>query len=95
MVPDITSGVQSEHSGKYFNSFSFRDCDEYGLCSKTIRLTSMFSHNVLAKCIGTTNPINIVKATINGLRSVQSPQYVSNKRGKKLEHILGVENVKD
>ena len=52
-------------------------------------------NNVLAKCIGTTNPINIVKATINGLRSVQSPQYVSNKRGKKLEHILGVENVKD
>ena len=33
-------------------------------------------NNVLAKCIGTTNPINIVKATINGLRSVQSPQYV-------------------
>ena len=52
-------------------------------------------NNVLAKCIGNTNPINIVKATINGLRSVQSPQYVSNKRGKKLEHILGVENVKD
>ena len=52
-------------------------------------------NNVLAKCIGTTNPINIVKATINGLRSVQSPQCVSNKRGKKLEHIVGVENVKD
>ena len=53
-------------------------------------------NNVLAKCIGTTNPINIVKATINGLRSVQSPQYVSNKRGKTIEHILGIEeNVKD
>ena len=39
-------------------------------------------HNVLAKCIGTTNPINVVRATINGLTSVQSPQYVSNKRGK-------------
>ena len=34
-------------------------------------------HNVLAKCIGTTNPINVVRATINGLTSVQSPQYVS------------------
>ena len=41
-------------------------------------------HNVLAKCIGTTNPINVVRATINGLTSVQSPQYVSNKRGKKI-----------
>ena len=52
-------------------------------------------HNVLAKCIGTTNPINVVKATINGLRSVESPQHVSNKRGKSIEHILGIEHVKD
>ena len=52
-------------------------------------------HNVLAKCIGTTNPINVVRATINGLTSVQSPQYVSNKRGKKIEDIVGVKNVKD
>ena len=40
-------------------------------------------HNVLAKCIGTTNPINVVRATINGLTSVQSPQYVSNKKEEK------------
>ncbi|MBT7542855.1 MAG: 30S ribosomal protein S5 [Gammaproteobacteria bacterium] len=51
-------------------------------------------HNVLAKCIGTTNPINVVRATINGLRSVESPQHVSNKRGKSIEHILGMANVK-
>ena len=29
-------------------------------------------NNILAKCIGTTNPINVVKATINGLRSIES-----------------------
>ena len=52
-------------------------------------------HNVLAKCYGSTNPINVVRATINGLTSVQSTQYVSNKRGKKIEDILGVKNVKD
>ena len=52
-------------------------------------------NNVLAKCIGTTNPINVVKATINGLRSVESPQHISNKRGKTIEHILGVTNAKD
>ena len=52
-------------------------------------------HNVLAKCIGTTNPINVVRATINGLTSVQSPQYVSNKRGKKIEDILGVKTLID
>ncbi len=52
-------------------------------------------NNVLAKCIGTTNPINVVKATVNGLRSVESPQHISNKRGKTIEHILGMNNVKD
>ena len=52
-------------------------------------------NNVLAKCIGTTNPVNVVKATVNGLRSVESPQHISNKRGKKIEHILGMNNVKD
>ncbi len=52
-------------------------------------------HNILAKCIGTTNPVNVVRATINGLRSVQSPQHISNKRGKKIEHMQGEKNGKN
>lgn len=45
--------------------------------------------NVLAKCIGTTNPINVVRATINGLQSMGSPEYMAAKRGKTVEEIRG------
>lgn len=43
--------------------------------------------NVLAKCIGSTNPINVVRATINGLSAMTSPDYIAAKRGKTLEEI--------
>jgi small subunit ribosomal protein S5 len=46
-------------------------------------------HNVLAKCIGTNNPINVVRATMNGLQSMVDAEYVAAKRGKTLEEILG------
>ena len=39
-------------------------------------------HNVLAKCIGTNNPINVVRATIKGLAEINDPKYVALKRGK-------------
>ena len=45
--------------------------------------------NVLAKINGTRNPINVVRATINGLSSMSSPEYIAAKRGKKIEEILG------
>ena len=45
--------------------------------------------NVLAKINGTRNPVNVVRATINGLSSMSSPEYVAAKRGKKVEEILG------
>ena len=45
--------------------------------------------NVLAKINGTRNPVNVVRATINGLTSMSSPEYVAAKRGKKIEEILG------
>ena len=45
-------------------------------------------HNVLAKCIGSRNPINVVRATIKGLTDMQSPQAIAAKRGKKVEEIL-------
>jgi small subunit ribosomal protein S5 len=48
-------------------------------------------HNVLAKVIGSRNPINVVRATMNGLTSMQSPQALAAKRGKTVEEILGTE----
>jgi len=45
-------------------------------------------HNVLAKCIGTNNPINVVRATIKGLADMASPDSVAAKRGKSVKEIL-------
>lgn len=45
--------------------------------------------NVLAKCYGSTNPVNVVRATINGLKAMQSPESVAAKRGKSVEDITG------
>jgi len=42
-------------------------------------------HNVLAKCIGTNNPINVVRATIKGLTEIGDPVRIAAKRGKVLE----------
>lgn len=44
--------------------------------------------NILAKSIGSTNPINIVRATINGLKQMTSPEDMAAKRGKTVEEIL-------
>jgi len=46
-------------------------------------------HNVLAKCIGTTNSINVVQATIKGLYGMASPEEMAAKRGKTVEEIRG------
>jgi small subunit ribosomal protein S5 len=44
-------------------------------------------HNVLAKCYGSTNPVNVVRATFKGLKNMRSPQDIAAKRGKSLEDI--------
>lgn len=45
--------------------------------------------NVLAKCIGTNNPINVVRATVAGLARMRDPESIAAKRGKTVEEILG------
>jgi small subunit ribosomal protein S5 len=44
-------------------------------------------HNVLAKCYGSTNPVNVVRATFDALKSIRSPESVAAKRGKTVEEI--------
>ena len=45
--------------------------------------------NVLAKCYGSTNPVNVVNATFKGLKYMRAAESVAAKRGKTLEEILG------
>lgn len=47
--------------------------------------------NVLAKSIGSTNPVNVVRATIKALTSIATPESVAEKRGKTIAEILGGE----
>lgn len=44
--------------------------------------------DVLAKVIGTTNAINVARATIAGLASIKNPGQIAAKRGKKVKEIL-------
>jgi small subunit ribosomal protein S5 len=44
--------------------------------------------NVLAKCLGSTNPYNVVRATLKGLQAMSTPSEIAAKRGKSVEQIL-------
>ena len=44
--------------------------------------------NVLAKCYGSTNSVNVVRATFKALQHMNSPAVVAEKRGKTIEEIL-------
>lgn len=43
--------------------------------------------NILTKCMGTNNPHNVVKATIQGLQQLQSVKQVANRRGLQVEDL--------
>lgn len=45
--------------------------------------------NILAKCIGSTNPYNVVRATLKGLSSMSTPADIAAKRGKTVKDIVG------
>ena len=45
-------------------------------------------HNVLAKCYGSTNPVNVGHATFKGLKTMQSPESIAAKRGLNVQEIF-------
>jgi small subunit ribosomal protein S5 len=45
--------------------------------------------NISAKCHGSTNPYNVVRATLDGLLQQRRPSEIAAKRGKKVEEIVG------
>lgn len=44
--------------------------------------------NVLSKVIGSSNPMNVVRATVEGLINMATPEAIAQKRGKTVEEIL-------
>jgi small subunit ribosomal protein S5 len=44
--------------------------------------------DILTKCIGTNNPNNVLKAVMQGLLAIRSPEDIANIRGKKVSEIL-------
>ena len=44
-------------------------------------------HNILTKCLGSHNPHNMVKATLNGLKSLRTANKIAEMRGKSVEEI--------
>jgi small subunit ribosomal protein S5 len=45
--------------------------------------------NVLTKCLGSRNPHNLVKATVNGLKRLRRPSEVAQMRGRTVDELLG------
>jgi len=48
--------------------------------------------DVVGKSLGTSNPYNMVRATFEGLKNMESPRTIANKRGKKVGDIVGRRN---
>ena len=51
-------------------------------------LESVGVHNVLAKSVGSNQPMNLVRATIKGLQAMHDPKSIAAKRGKTLDEIM-------
>ena len=51
--------------------------------------------DILAKSLGTTNPINMLKATINGLQSLRRPRRVAASRGLTISQVLPTKKVEE
>jgi len=51
----------------------------------------MGMQNILAKCIGSTNPYNVVRATLHGLSSMNTPSMIAAKRSKTVNEILDID----
>ena len=47
-------------------------------------------HDILAKSLGTTNPINMLKATVDGLKRLRRPEEVAAARGLTVSQVLPV-----
>ena len=52
-------------------------------------LETLGIHDVVGKSTGSSNPYNMVRATMDALKGQSSPRQIANKRGKKVGDIIG------
>lgn len=45
-------------------------------------------HDVLSKCIGTNNPLNVIHATVTALQMLRSPEQIARRRGKTVSEMM-------
>ena len=92
-VPIVETTVPHEFVGKFGSAKVLLKPAELGtglITGGSVRpvLELAGYKNVRTKVIGTNNPRNVVYATIEGLKSMQTVEQVAKKRGKKVEEIL-------
>mgnify|MGYP000371280821 CR=1 FL=1 len=93
-VPILHGTIPHEEYGKYGGAKVFIKPASSGTGVKAggamrAVLEVLGVKNVLAKIVGSTNPTNVVRATLNALESVSTPEYAAAKRGKTVEEIIG------
>ena len=92
-VPIVETTVPHEFAGKFGSAKVLLKPAELGtglITGGSVRpvLELAGYQNVRTKVIGTNNPRNVVYATLEGLKSMQTAEQVAKKRGKKVEEIL-------
>ena len=92
-VPIVNTTVPHEFVGKFGSAKVLLKPAELGtglITGGSVRpvLELAGYQNVRTKVIGTNNPRNVVYATIEGLKAMQTAEQVAKKRGKKVEEIL-------
>ena len=92
-VPIVETTVPHEFVGKFGSAKVLLKPAELGtglITGGSVRpvLELAGYQNVRTKVIGTNNPRNVVYATLEGLKSMQTADQVAKKRGKKVEEIL-------
>ena len=92
-VPVVGTTIPHEYVGKFGSANVLLKPAEEGtgiIAGGSVRpvLELAGYRNIRTKIIGTNNPRNVVYATIEGLKSMQTIETVAKKRGKKVEDIL-------
>ncbi len=92
-VPVVNSTIPHEYVGKFGSANVLLKPAEEGtgiIAGGSVRpvLELAGYRNIRTKIIGTNNPRNVVYATIEGLKAMQTVESVAKKRGKKVEEIM-------